>query len=172
MSRAAIHALARRAGSLDAKSFRDACSLFASGVTVATVRAPDGSTHGLTVSSFTPVSIEPPLILICIDHGCTFLQHFRACSHFAVNVLAESQRDISVTFACKDEGRFEGVAWTPSPNGVPLLHGSVATFECQLAAVIEAGDHAIFLGEVVNAECQGGSPLLYFNRDYRVLGAR
>jgi flavin reductase (DIM6/NTAB) family NADH-FMN oxidoreductase RutF len=138
-------------------------------VTVATVRAPDGSLHGLTVSSFTPVSIEPPLILICIDHGCTFLHHFRACSYFAVNVLAESQRDISVTFACKDEGHFEGVEWSGSPNGVPFLQGSLATFECQLAAVIEAGDHAIFLGEVVNAECQGGQPLLYFNREYRAL---
>ncbi|MGD0299687.1 MAG: flavin reductase family protein [Bryobacteraceae bacterium] len=169
MSRAAIHALARRTGTLDTKSFRDACSLFGSGVTVATVRAPDGSPHGLTVSSFTPVSIEPPLILICIDHGCTFLQYFRACTYFAVNVLAESQRDISITFACKDDGRFEGVEWNPSPNGVPLLHGSIATFECQLAAVIEAGDHAIFLGEVMNAECPGGNPLLYFNREYRAL---
>lgn len=169
MSRAAIHALARRTGTLDTKTFRDACSLFGSGVTVATVRAPDGSPHGLTVSSFTPVSIEPPLILICIDHGCTFLQHFRACSHFAVNILAESQRDLSITFACKDEGRFEGVEWNPGPNGVPLIHGSIATFECQLAAVIEAGDHAIFLGEVMNAECQAGEPLLYFNREYRSL---
>jgi flavin reductase (DIM6/NTAB) family NADH-FMN oxidoreductase RutF len=170
LSRAAIHALPRRTGSLDTKTFRDACSLFASGVTVATVRAIDGSLHGLTVSSFTPVSIEPPLILICIDHGCTFLQYFRACAYFAVNVLAESQRDLSVTFACKDEGRFEGVEWSESPNGVPLLQGSIATFECQLAAVIEAGDHAIFLGEVVSAECPGGNPLLYFNREYRALG--
>ncbi len=169
MSRAAIHALPRRTGSLDTKTFRDACSLFASGVTVATVRANDGSLHGLTVSSFTPVSIEPPLILICIDHGCLFLQYFRACTHFAVNVLAENQRDISVTFACKDEARFEGVAWKGSPNGAPLLCGSVATFECQLGAVIEAGDHAIFLGEVVNAECPGGNPLLYFSRGYRAL---
>jgi flavin reductase (DIM6/NTAB) family NADH-FMN oxidoreductase RutF len=169
LSRAAIHALPRRTGSLDTKTFRDACTLFASGVSVATVRAQDGSRHGLTVSSFTPVSIEPPLILICIDHGCSFLQHFRACTHFAVNVLATSQRDISIAFACKDEGHFESVEWTESPNGVPLLKGPIATFECQLAAVIEAGDHAIFLGEVVNAECQGGSPLLYFNRDYREL---
>jgi flavin reductase (DIM6/NTAB) family NADH-FMN oxidoreductase RutF len=169
LSRAAIHALPRRAGTLDTKTFRDACSLFGTGVTVATVRAPDGSLHGLTVSSFTPVSIEPPLILICIDHGCTFLQNFRACSHFAVNVLTESQREISVTFACKEDGRFEGVEFDLSPNGVPLLRGSAATFECQLAAVIEAGDHAIFLGEVVNAECHGGRPLLYFNREYRSL---
>ena len=170
-SRAAIHALPRRPGSLDKTTFRNACSLFASGVTIATVRAPDGSLHGLTVSSFTPVSIEPPLVLICIDHGCTFLQYFRACTHFGVNVLAESQRDISVTFACKDEGRFEGVEWTASPNGVPLPRGSIAAFECRLATLIEAGDHAIFLGEVISAECQGGHPLLYFNREYRSLNS-
>jgi flavin reductase (DIM6/NTAB) family NADH-FMN oxidoreductase RutF len=169
LSRAAIHALARRAGSLDAESFREACSLLASAVNVATVRAPDGSLHGMTVSSFTPVSIEPPLILICLDHDCLCLPHFRACSYFAVNVLAESQRDLSVTFACRDEGRFAGVDWYPSPHGVPLLRGSLTTFECQLAAVIEAGDHAIFLGEVLMAESRGGNPLLYFNREYRSL---
>jgi flavin reductase (DIM6/NTAB) family NADH-FMN oxidoreductase RutF len=136
---------------------------------VATVSASDGSPHGLTISSFTPVSIEPPLILICIDHGCSFLHHFRACTHFAVNILSESQGEISVGFACKDEGRFEGVDWDLSMNGVPWLRGSVAIFECQLATVIEAGDHAIFLGEVVSAESHGGNPLLYFNREYRAL---
>jgi 3-hydroxy-9,10-secoandrosta-1,3,5(10)-triene-9,17-dione monooxygenase reductase component len=76
---------------------------------------------------------------------------------------------MSVTFACKEEGRFEGVEWSESPNGVPLPKGSLAAFECQLATVIEAGDHTIFLGEVVSGECQGGNPLLYFNREYRSL---
>ena len=169
MSRAAIHAHPRRAGTLDTKIFRDACTLFATGVAVATVRAPDGAPHGLTVSSFTPVSIEPPLILICIDHSCAFLEHFRACTHFAVNVLAESQREVSVLFACQEEGRFQSADWDLSPNKVPRLRGAVAIFECQLAAVIEAGDHAIFLGEVIGAESHAGQPLLYFNRAYREL---
>ena len=136
---------------------------------MATVCAADGSPHGLTVSSFTPVSIEPPLILICIDHGCAFLEHFRACTHFAVNVLAESQREISNLFAYREEGRFEGVDWHAGPSGAPCLGGSVAIFECQLATVIDAGDHAIFLGEVIRAESLGGRPLLYFNREYRAL---
>lgn len=169
MSRAAIHALPRRIGSLDTKAFRAACSRFASGVTVATVRAADGSLHGLTISSFTPVSIEPPLILICIDHSCVFLHHFRACTHFAVNVLTESQRDVSVAFSEKVEGRFDGIEWDLSPNGVPLLRGSAATFEAQLGAVIEAGDHAILLGEVLHAEVHSGKPLVYFDREYRSL---
>jgi flavin reductase (DIM6/NTAB) family NADH-FMN oxidoreductase RutF len=169
LSRAAIHALSRRPGRLDPKIFRDACSLHASGVTVATVRADDGSLYGMTVTAFTPVSIEPPLILICLNHDCTFIEHFRRSTHFAVNLLTEEQREISATFAFKERDRFEGVAWELSPNGVPLLRGSEATFECQLESVIEAGDHAILLGEVVGVESRGGNPLLYFNREYRAL---
>jgi len=169
MPRIPIHALERRAGSLDLGVFRNACTLFATGVTVATVRALDESLHGLTVSSFTPVSIEPPLILICIDHGFTFLQHFRACTHFGVNILSESQRDIAVTFAEKEDNRFEGVDAYLTQGGVPFLRGSLAAFECRVEAIVEAGDHAIFLAEVVHAESNGGSPLLYFERDYRAM---
>jgi flavin reductase (DIM6/NTAB) family NADH-FMN oxidoreductase RutF len=144
--------------------------MFASGVAVATVRAPDGTPHGLTVSSFTSVSIQPPMILICIDYTFNFLSHFRACSNFAVNVLSESQRDLSVTFAVKPEGRFEGVEWYTNVTGAPLLRGCIANIECRLSSIIEAGDHAIFLGEVMQVESIGGRPLLYFNRDYRALG--
>ena len=169
MSRAAIHALARRPGSLNEKVFRDACTHFASGVTIATVQAPDGSLHGLTVSSFTSVSMEPPLILICIGHGCPFLSYFRSSTHFGVNVLEESQRDLSVTFAEKEEGRFEGVDWHPGTTGVPLLAGCVATFECQVMSILEAGDHAIFLAEVLHAASHGGRPLLYYHRQYGAL---
>ena len=153
----------------DAAAFRNACALFATGVAVATVRAPDGTPHGLTISSFTSVSIEPPLILICIDYSCNFLMHFRACTNFAVNILSESQRDLSVTFACKPEGRFESVDWFTKSNGAPLLRGCIANLECRLSSIIEAGDHAIFLGEVIHAESHGGRPLLYFNRDYRAM---
>ena len=169
MSRAGIQALARRAGTLGTKKFREACSQFATGVTVATVRAADNSLHGLTISSFAPVSMEPPLVSICIDHSCTFLEHFRACTHFAVNVLTESQRDISIAFAEKETDRFEGVEWYLGQTGVPLLRGAAATFECEVMSVIEAGDHAIFLGEVLHAEAPAGRPLVYFNREYRSL---
>ena len=95
--------------------------------------------------------------------------HFRACTNFAVNILSESQRDLSVTFACKPEGRFESVDWFTKSNGAPLLRGCIANLECRLSSIIEAGDHAIFLGEVIHAESHGGRPLLYFNRDYRAM---
>ena len=169
MSRAVIHAHPRRIGSLDTKIFREACSHFASGVAVATVRAQDGSLHGLTISSFAPVSMEPPLVLICIAHDCTFLSHFRLSTHFGVSVLTKDQRDISVAFAEKPEDRFSGIDWYSGHSGVPLLRGSAAVFECQVSNVIEAGDHAIFLGEVLHAETQGGQPLLYHDREYRSL---
>jgi flavin reductase (DIM6/NTAB) family NADH-FMN oxidoreductase RutF len=151
------------------EALRQACALFATGVTVATVRASNGSPHGLTVSSFTSVSIEPPLVLICIDYTCPFLAHFRLSTNFAVNVLSESQRDLSVIFAEKPEGRFEGLAWHANHTGAPLLAGCLATIECRVTTILEAGDHAIFLGEVVHAEWNEGRPLLYFNRDYRAL---
>jgi len=101
--------VARSSRALEAEAFREACALFSSGVAVATVRAQDGTPHGLTVSSFAAVSIHPPLILICIDLRCPFISHFRQGTHFAVNVLDESQRGVSVTFAEKPEGRFEGM---------------------------------------------------------------
>jgi flavin reductase (DIM6/NTAB) family NADH-FMN oxidoreductase RutF len=150
-------------------AFRRACALVATGVAVATVRAQDGTPHGLTVSSLTSVSIAPPLILICIDNDCPFLSHFRLSTHFAVNVLSESQREISVVFAEKPEGRFEGLDWFAGQSGAPLLRGCLATIECRAASIWEAGDHAIFLGEVEQAESREGRPLVYFNRDYRSL---
>ena len=109
------------------------------------------------------------MILLCIDYECTFLEHFRAGTHLGVNVLSESQRELSVTFAEKPEGRFEGVDWYSSKSGVPLLRGAIATLECRVASIIEAGDHAIFLGEVIAAHASAGKPLLYFNRDYRAM---
>ena len=154
---------------LDPDTFRRACAQFATGISIATVRAQDGTPHGLTVSSFTSVSINPPLILICIDYGCPFLTHFRLSTHFAVNILSEEQRHLSVVFAEKPEGRFEGVDWSPGRTGAPLMSGCLATLECRVTSIIEAGDHAIFLAEAEHASSRDGKPLLYFNRDYREL---
>jgi len=151
------------------EAFRKACALFATGVTVATVRAPDGTPHGLTVSSFTSVSIAPPQVLICIDYACPFLSYFRLSTNFAVNILSESQRNLSVIFAEKPEGRFEGVAWDTGLTGAPLLPDCLASIECRVTTIFEAGDHAIFLGEVLRTESRDGPPLLYFNRDYHTI---
>ena len=155
---------------IDAPSYRDACSHFATGVGVATVKAGNGTPHGLTISSFTPVSISPPLILICISYDCTVAPHFISAHHFAVNVLTDLQRELSVAFAMKPEGRFENIAWHSGLTGAPLLDGSLATIECQVDRCINAGDHAVLFGLVVAAETGPGEPLLYYKRAYRTLG--
>ncbi len=136
---------------------------------MATVTAADGAPHGLTVSSFTSVSIHPPLISICIDQNSTALPHFRANPFFAINILSDAQREISVNFATKLDGRFEGIDWFPGIAGSPLLHNCLARFECRVERIVEAGDHIIFVGAVLDVQAFPGDPLLYFNRAYRSL---
>ena len=154
---------------IDPDSYREACSQFATGVAVATVLAADGTPHGLTVSSVTAVSIDPPLILICIDFSAAPIAHFRDARFFAINVLGASQRELSVAFAAQTEGRFENVEWKPGKTGAPLIQGCLATMECALERVVDAGDHAVFFGLLVRAALEAGEPLLYFNRTYRTL---
>ena len=154
---------------LPAEAFRDACTQFATGVAVATVLAPDGSPHGLTVSSFTSVSLDPPLVSICIDHDCSILPYFESAEFFAINVLSEDQRALSVTFSVKPEGRFEDVSWYPGLSGIPLLHDVLVEFECRVHKIVEAGDHDILIGQTLRVATNPGQPLLYFNRAYRSL---
>jgi flavin reductase (DIM6/NTAB) family NADH-FMN oxidoreductase RutF len=154
---------------IGADAYRELCSQLVNGVAVATVTAPDGKPHGLTVSSFTPVSIEPPLVLVCIDFRSTAVDHFRQEPFFAINVLTEEQRELSVSFAEKPEGRFEDIDWRPGQTGAPVLSGSLAIIECRRDRVIEVGDHAIIIGHIVAGETHPGKPLVYFNRTYRSL---
>jgi flavin reductase (DIM6/NTAB) family NADH-FMN oxidoreductase RutF len=154
---------------LSVDEFREGCARFTSGVTIATVLAPDGTPHGLTVSSFTPVSLAPPMVLICIDHGCTTLPYFHVSRNFAINVLSEGQRDLSVAFSVKPEGRFEGVSWEPGSLGPPLLHESIAQLECLRSQIVTVGDHDILVGEVVAVRTFPGEPLVYYHRNYRSL---
>src|SRR3954453_11062642 len=136
---------------IDAQAFRRTCAKFATGIAIATVRGRDGSPHGLTVNSFTSVSCCPPLVLICIDYRCNILSHFRASSWYGINVLSTEQQDISVRFAERLGDRFDGIDWSPGQTGVPLIAGCVATFECCVNQVVEAGDHAILIAEVAAA---------------------
>lgn len=154
---------------IDPDSYREACSQFATGVAIATVTAADGTPHGLTVSSVTAVSIEPPLILICIDFSAAPIPHFRNARFFAINVLSASQRELSVAFAAKTEGRFDNIEWKSGDTGAPLIRGCLARMECALDRVVHAGDHAVFFGLLVRAALEPGEPLLYFNRTYRTL---
>ena len=150
-------------------SFRETCSHFATGVTVATVCDSEGSPHGLTVTSFVPVSLNPPLISICVDIGSSTHATFLSSPFFAVNILAENQRDLSVGFAAFPEGRFDGVEWDHGETGAPLLQGVLAWLECRVMNRVRAGDHTILVGEVVQAKAGSGKPLLHFRRGYHAL---
>jgi flavin reductase (DIM6/NTAB) family NADH-FMN oxidoreductase RutF len=152
-----------------ADEFRKACGRFATGVTIATVVDSRGTPHGLTVSSFTSVSLRPPLVLICLGHHATVLDVFRYTRYFGINVLAESQRDLSERFARKGADRFDGVPWNPGETGVPLIPGSLATMELQVHQRFISGDHDIFVGEMLHSHVAEGKPLLYFASRYRAI---
>ena len=147
--------------------FRKSCGRFATGIAIATVTGADGSPYGLTINSFASVSCCPPLVLICVDYRCNILPHFRASSHYGINVLSETQRDLSVRFSQRELDRFEGLSWYVGQAGVPVLRGCLAIMECSVSQVVEAGDHAIFIGEVGHTEFHDGNPLLYYASSYR-----
>jgi flavin reductase (DIM6/NTAB) family NADH-FMN oxidoreductase RutF len=149
--------------------FRKTCGRFATGIAVATVTGTDGKPYGLTVNSFTSVSCCPPLVLICVDYRCNILPHFRSSSHYAVNVLAEDQRHLSVRFARRELDRFDGIDWRLGQLSVPVIGGCLAVMECSVSQVVEAGDHAIFIGEVEHTEFCEGKPLLYYASSYRLV---
>ncbi len=154
---------------VDAARFRRACSKFATGVAIATVVSSDGQPHGMTVNSFTSVSLEPPLVLVCVDAGGNMAGLFAQASHYGVNVLRESQADLSNRFSQRGFDRFDSVAWTRGAAGVPMLDGALARFECAVRHRVVAGDHSILIAEVVAAEYEDGAPLLYFDSGYRAL---
>jgi flavin reductase (DIM6/NTAB) family NADH-FMN oxidoreductase RutF len=164
----AAHA-ARRRGNISSNEFRRACGRFATGVTVASVLDVDGTPHGLTVSSFTSVSLEPPLVLICLGHAVTSIDVFRQSRYFGINVLAEDQSGLSDRFATKGFDRFDGLAWERGDHGVPLLTEALANIECALVRRVTAGDHDIFIGEMLRARVRDGEPLIYFAGRYRNL---
>jgi len=155
---------------IEKQQFRRICGKFASGITVATVLDSTGACHGMTANSFTSVSLTPPLVLICVDHGARIREHFRIGSHFGINILSASQKALSDRFAGSGYDRFEGIGWYPGETGVPLLPDVLATIECARVNVVTAGDHDIVIGEVVHADCRDGEPLVFYGGQYRSLG--
>ena len=154
---------------VDQKAFRETMSCFASGVTVVTARDGAGAPVGLTVSAFSSLSLDPCLILICLDKRVSNLDLFRA-GPFAVNILAQGQDGLSNRFASKLDDRFEGVENHAGETGAPLLPGALAWVECETHEVLPGGDHDIIIGRVVTCGRQAeGAPLVYFRGGYRSL---
>jgi len=149
--------------------FCGACAKFPTGVTIVTVRDAQGSPHGMTASSFTSVSLAPPLVLVCVDHGAKVLGHLRPSKYLGINILSESQHQLSVHFARRGQDRFDGVDWTAGHHGVPLIPGVLAALECRIDRMEDAGDHAIVIAEVLRTEFRDGRPLVYFGSGYHKL---
>jgi flavin reductase (DIM6/NTAB) family NADH-FMN oxidoreductase RutF len=123
----------------------------------------------MTVSSFASLSLNPPLILICIDKGVPSHDMFRESGYFVVNILEERQEHLSRRFATTAADKFKGVAWHSGRLGLPVLDNTLAAIECRMRDALDGGDHTIFVGEVVDAEIREGSPLLYYRRGYHEL---
>jgi flavin reductase (DIM6/NTAB) family NADH-FMN oxidoreductase RutF len=153
---------------VDSRSFRKALGCFATGVTVVTTLDPDTAAPvGVTVSAFSSLSLEPPLVLFCLGNRTTNLDSYRRSSHFAVNVLSELQRDLSLRFASKAENKWTGIVAETWDSGVPILPGCLANLECAVTSVQDGGDHTIFVGRIERLRHQeGGSPLIYFRGSY------
>ena len=150
---------------IDPLLFRHACGQFMTGVTIVTTRADDGAPVGLTANSFTSVSLEPPLVLVCLDKRLGSYPAFRQGGHYAIHVLREDQAELSTRFATRGADKFGGLRCRNGLGGVPVLTTYLALFECEIVQVHEAGDHAIVVGHVHRLEVPPGDlPPLGFLR--------
>ena len=147
--------------------FKSALGRWATGVTIVTARAGD-RVHGMTVSAFAEVSLDPPLVLVCADKSSNTLPLIEEGRVFAVNVLARDQEALSNKFASKKDEwqRFDGLEYEAGLTGAPLLRGTVANLDCRVVHAHDHGDHVLVVGEVVEVRVSDGKPLLYFGGGY------
>lgn len=150
----------------DPRALRDAFGAFATGVTVVTSRTAEGSPIGFTANSFASVSLDPPLLLICLAKTSRNYANMTGAPAFAVNILAENQKDVSNTFAKPVEDRFAAVEWRDGPTGSPVFPGAAAWFDCRAERIVDAGDHAILIGRVEGFENSGRVGLGYVRGGY------
>jgi flavin reductase (DIM6/NTAB) family NADH-FMN oxidoreductase RutF len=151
---------------LDLRALRDAFGCFITGVTVITTIDAAGKPLGFTANSFTSVSLDPPLLLISMANSSANLASFTAGRGFAVNILAEGQKDISANFARRSEDRFASVYWRKGPVGSPLIAGVSAWFDCTLEQAVAAGDHTILIGRIGGFEATAHPGLGYYRGAY------
>jgi len=157
---------------IDPRVLRGALGRFTTGVVVVTAQTDQGLPFGMTVNSFTSVSLEPPIVLFCVSRASQLHPLFTSGSDFAINVLAESQKALSLCFAKPGLDRFGILAYQTGRNGVPVLPGALAVLECAKVQVVEAGDHDIVLGSVealTTGQEPLPDPLVFFAGAYRRL---
>jgi len=156
---------------VSADDFKKALQLWASGVTVVTTSSEKFGVQGMTVSAFSSVSVNPPLVLVCINDAADTGEGIKESQCFAVNVLTSDQQDISNQFAggSNQKLRFENTDWKAGITGAPILNESLMSLDCKVVEKILAGTHWIIIGEVQECVCRSGEPLLYFCGAYRQL---
>lgn len=154
----------------DTRALRNALGRFATGIAIVTAIDPDGHPIGLTVNSFSAVSLQPALVLWCLDNGSHNLEAFRKASHHAINILSVDQQDLSNRFATWPADRFVGLPWQPGAGGAPVFPDCCATFEIANETTHAGGDHLIFVGRVEKfSETPALAPLLFHAGQYRKL---
>ena len=151
------------------EQFKAALSRWASGVTVITTRSRSGEIAGLTASSFTSVSLDPPLVLFCLAHSSTSKPAFQDSDGFVVNILSAGQQALSGHFAKQGGDKFAGIPWHAGLRDMPLLDGALAGLECRIVQVHPAGDHLIVVGEVEQVQLAEHEPLVYYRGAYHAL---
>lgn len=150
----------------DPRALRNALGAFATGVTVVTTRDDAGAPWGFTANSFTSVSLDPPLVLFCLAREAGSMPTFQRAGHFAINILADHQAEVSMLFASGDREKFDKVAHDNAPSGSPRLADVVAWFDCQVHERVDGGDHVIFIGRVTDFGSRNAAPLGYCRGAY------
>ncbi len=154
---------------IDQDSFRAVLGRFASGVTVVTALDQSGHDQGMTVSAFCSLSLDPPLILFCVDHTASMYESLKTVPGFIVNILSENQEPLARRFSGPDPNRFDGIGFARGVSGVAILDDVLGYIECKRVAVHPGGDHSICVGEVEVARSKEGRPLLYYRGGYAQL---
>ncbi len=152
------------------RGLRNAFGSFATGVTVVTTREADGTPRGFTANSFTSVSLDPPLLLVCIAKAALSCDTFATAEHFAINILADDQKEISGLFASQSTEKFDIAHWRTDAQNVPLIENTLASFSCARHRLVDAGDHLILIGRVLEFETHEGEPLGYYKGAYFDIG--
>ncbi len=155
----------------DTRAFRSALGVFPTGVAIVTTRTNDGSLVGLTINSFSSLSLDPPLVLWSLNSNSPSLSMFRDGSHFTVNILAEEQANLSQRFASRIPDKFQGIEFRTGAGGTPLIVDCAAWLECSTHSHQDAGDHILFIGEVERFERTERKPLIFCGGKY-VFGER
>ena len=168
MNRSATTITLEQGAPFDARAYLRTLGQFATGVTVVTARALDGRRVGLTVNSFTSVSLDPPIVLWCLSRNSASMSSFLTSKRFAINVLARDQVVIAQRFASRHADRFAGVACSIGLGGVPLIDGAIARLVCQRIDQHRVGDHLVLIGEVEHFKRFDGDPLVFHGGTYRV----